>query len=170
MAYRNWKKNTGEMPVYGDKRVWIKRKNGNTERFTANGFVWSMDMGARTITHWDYETPRDEIDLSNNTTPFGLLTKKEQNHLRNWEGELEYYSGGERWIELPDPSWSSTSVYRTVSPPKREGKFVVWDGDGDAIGANDLTYAKAQRQTYGGTIYRITRNEDGSDPQIELVE
>ena len=109
------------------------------------------------------------IDLSNNRIPFGLLTEEEQYHLRNWKGEVECFSEPKMWSLAPAPTWHFAIVYRTVSPPKREERFVVWDGDGDAVGANNLVYANVHKRGCGGTIYRITRNEDGSDPQIEEV-
>jgi hypothetical protein len=37
------------------------------------------------------------IDLSDNKVPFGLLSKDEQEHLRNWPHGLIYYEGGGSW-------------------------------------------------------------------------
>ena len=109
------------------------------------------------------------IDLSNNRVPFGLLTKEERDHLRNWKGGIEYHNGSPGWRSC-EPCWLHTSVYRTVSPPKREELFLVWDGQCSIHMYGALTDAKEHTQKYGGTIYRITRNEDGSDPQIAVVE
>ena len=111
------------------------------------------------------------IDLSNNRVPFGLLTKEEKKALKTHTGGwLTYLPNNPVWQPAPHPSWLASTVYRTVSPPKREERFVVWDGDGDICEHHLLEDAQKWMRDYGGTIYHITRNEDGSDPQIEFVE
>ena len=58
MTERNWKKNTGKMPVDGDQMVAVKYRNGTWCNMEAKWFDWDLFEGASCITHWDYEPPR----------------------------------------------------------------------------------------------------------------
>ena len=55
------------------------------------------------------------MDLSDNKTPFGLLTPEEQEHLRNWPHGVQMYRGQIGWIDSGRIAWaySSTNTYRT---------------------------------------------------------
>ena len=109
------------------------------------------------------------IDLSNNRVPFGLLTEEEQEHLKNWEDGIEFWTGS-CWTPVRQCHRATMTPYRTVSPPKRVERFWVWDAEGDSDVFFTLEEAMNELERHGGTIYRITRNDDGSDPQIEVVE
>ena len=60
------------------------------------------------------------MDLSDNKTPFGLLTPEEQEHLRNWPHGVQMYRGQIGWIDSGRIAWaySSTNTYRTKPAPK----------------------------------------------------
>ena len=60
------------------------------------------------------------MDLSDNKTPFGLLTPEEQEHLRNWPHGVQMYRGQIGWIDSDRIAWAyfSTNTYRTKPAPK----------------------------------------------------
>ena len=57
----------------------------------------------------------------------------------------------------------------TEEKPKRLVTWVQWDDDDEALCCEDRHEADHCLKIYGGYIYRIERNEDGSNPTIELV-
>lgn len=114
------------------------------------------------------EEATTDFDPTQNEKPLGLLTKEEQEILRNWPHGVEFYTVYGGWEEVSDPSYLPSTTYRAKLAPER---IVTWHkvyisgkiGPGyatrkavDMRGANRLC------------VYRITRNEDGSDPQIEV--
>lgn len=60
-------------------------------------------------------------------------------------------------------------TYRAKPKPQRLVSWVQWDND-DAVCCETHKEAIQFLMNYGGYIYRIERNEDGSNPTIELVE
>ena len=59
------------------------------------------------------------IDLTKNTTPFGLMAPDAQEALRNHPGPIEVWYSIEGWLQNPDPWWTPSLVYR-VKPQPRE--------------------------------------------------
>jgi len=57
----------------------------------------------------------------------------------------------------------------TEEKPKRLVTWVQWDEDDAPLCCDDLYEANECLKMYGGYIYKIERNEDGSNPTIELV-
>lgn len=57
------------------------------------------------------------MDLTDNKTPFGLLTEEEQEHLRNWPHGVEWY-GYDRWADCASLAWVLSRAYRTKPAPK----------------------------------------------------
>lgn len=110
------------------------------------------------MTDWTPET---------NRIPTGLLTAGERTALKAAKHGWEWISHkGVAYV--PDPAWGDlNAVYRAKpAPPKR---VVAWHnvyaeyvagGDESRRGA-DLSAADDRL-----CVYRIERNEDGSDPQI----
>jgi hypothetical protein len=109
------------------------------------------------MTKWTPET---------NRIPTGLLTAEERAALEAAEHGWEWYSEG-KWKETVVPAWVVDIAYRAKpAPPKR---VVAWHnvyaeyvagGDESRRGA-DLSAADDRL-----CVYRIERNEDGSNPQI----
>ena len=58
----------------------------------------------------------------------------------------------------------------TEENPKRFVAWVQWDEDDDAVCFETRKDADWYLKHFGGYIYRIERDEDGSNPTIELVE
>ena len=64
MTDRNWKKNTGEMPVDGDQMVAVRFRNddpNDTVPRLGLAVVWSWGIynNSCDITHWNYEPPKE---------------------------------------------------------------------------------------------------------------
>ena len=59
---------------------------------------------------------------------------------------------------------------RAKPQPKRLVTWVQWDEDDQPLCCDDLHEANECLKMYGGHIYRIERDPDGSNPTIELVE
>lgn len=106
-----------------------------------------------------------------NRIPWGLLTEDEQAALQacehGWEGYA--YSRG-TWLDTISDTWARTTIYRAKPAPKR---VVTWhnvypdfvDGGYDSKRAAYIhTLCKCI------CVYRIERNEDGSDPTIEVED
>ena len=58
----------------------------------------------------------------------------------------------------------------TEENPKRFVAWVQWDEDDDAVCFETRKDADWYLKHFGGYIYRIERDPDGSNPTIELVE
>lgn len=62
-----------------------------------------------------------DIDLTQITTPFGLLDEETQKALKAHEGEIEYYDVGGHWlVPVCGPDWVVSLTYRAKPEPKRE--------------------------------------------------
>ena len=72
MTDRNWKKNTGKMPVDGDQMVAVKFLNGSSHAPNpARDLYWSLNNEIYSITHWDYAAPRPVEETSTLTAQVG---------------------------------------------------------------------------------------------------
>lgn len=105
-------------------------------------------------------------DLTQITCPFGMLDDDTQNRLRCCKKVEVFDVDG--WYDLPD-FFHPISTYRAKPKPKRLVTWVHWDED-DAVCCETHKEANQCLNNYGGYTYRITRDEDGSNPTIELVE
>ena len=106
-------------------------------------------------------------DLTKITCPFGMLDDDTQQRLKACE-EVESFEGY-GWYYKPYPRFSPYRVYRAKPQPKRLVSWLHWDED-DAVCCESLKEANQYLNNYGGYTYRIERDEDGSNPTIELVE
>ena len=104
-----------------------------------------------------------------NRIPWGLLTEDERAALQACEHGWEWYTSG-KWETCANPAWRSIFTYRAKPAPKR---IVMWLHYDDEFGF-DFTYRKQMADNmlkrHGGNLYRIERNEDGSDPTIEVED
>ena len=105
-------------------------------------------------------------DLTQITCPFGMLDDDTQERLMDCD-ETEFWNDG-RWNETTGFKFQYLT-YRAKPKPKRVVTWVQWDGS-DAVCCEDLHEADQCLNNYGGYIYRIERDEDGSNPTIELVK
>ena len=104
-----------------------------------------------------------------NRIPWGLLTEDEQAALQaceyGWERRTQ-----EGWKNSDTPHWCNYTIYRAKPAPKR---LVMWLHYDDEFGF-DFTYRKQMADNmlkrHGGNLYRIERNEDGSNPTIEVED
>ena len=106
-------------------------------------------------------------DLTHITCPFGMLDDDTQERLKACEGVESFEWHG--WCDKPYLSFFPYGVYRAKPKPKRVVTWVQWDED-DAVCCEDRHEAYQCLKNYGGYIYRIERDADGSNPTIELVE
>ncbi len=65
----------------------------------------------------------DAPDLTAITSVFGLLDKATKDALRKHGGPYERYENG-KWIQLVDPGWHLSSVYRVRPAPKAECRSI----------------------------------------------
>lgn len=102
-----------------------------------------------------------------NRIPFGLLTDDEKAALRACKHGWEFWDGT-HWKDKVGNILCPSCIYRAKPAPRR---IVTWhnvypdfvDGGYDSKRAAYIhTLCKCI------CVYRITRNEDGSDPQIEV--
>jgi len=108
-------------------------------------------------------------DLTQITCPFGMLDDDTQERLKACD-EVEFFrSNGWYHIGANEMSFTLFYTYRAKPKPKRLVSWVQWDDTWGSFAAETLGEAKEVQRNDGGYIYRISRNEDGSDPQIELV-
>lgn len=107
-------------------------------------------------------------DLTKITCPFGMLDDDTRERLKECD-EIEFFDGC-AWHTLAMRIVHPHSVYRAKTKPKRFVKWVQWDEDDEAVCMEERHEADELLDTYGGYIYRIERDEDGSNPTIELVE
>ena len=106
-------------------------------------------------------------DLTQITCPFGMLDDDTQERLKACD-ETEFWNDG-RWNETTGFKFQYLT-YRAKPQPKRFVAWVPWDADDDAVCCETRKDAVWYLKNYGGYIYRIERDEDGSNPTIELVE
>ena len=108
-------------------------------------------------------------DLTQITCPFGMLDDDTQERLRACD-EVEFFrSNGWYHIGANEMSFTLFYTYRAKPQPKRLVTWVHWDED-DAVCCETHKEANQCLNNYGGYTYRIERDEDGSNPTIELVE
>ena len=106
-------------------------------------------------------------DLTKITCPFGMLNDDTQERLRACD-DVEVWDG-QQWVNNEASAWYCYYTYRAKPKPKRLVTWVHWDED-DAVCCETRKEANQCLNNYGGYIYRIERDEDGSNPTIELVE
>ena len=112
-------------------------------------------------------------DLLNNTTPFGLLSPDVQDRMKAWEHGWEFWQGKNvGWIVFK-PNWVSERVYRCLPAPVEPKRITTWHN----VYKNSLSFGRRTRdevEEYAGSgrtaVYRIERNEDGSNPEIFVEE
>ena len=105
-------------------------------------------------------------DLTQITCPFGMLDDDTQERLRAC-GETQYFTT--RWQDRGTPIvWDVYLTYR--AKPQRLAMWLQWDEDNEGLFCEDRREAERCLKMYGGYIYRVERDEDGSNPTIELVE
>ena len=107
-------------------------------------------------------------DLTQITCPFGMLADATKERLKACE-EVELF-GGYGWYDKPYPSFFPYAVYRAKPKPQRLVTWVQWDDLDEPLCCEDRHEANQYLNNYGGYIYRIERDGDGSNPTIELVE
>ena len=109
-------------------------------------------------------------DLIENRIPFGLLDKETQERMRAWEHGRKYWIIGNcRWYDCTDDNYNlfRSLVYRAKPAPEREESFVNVYSNG-IIFCHDF-----RNQNFGNRIlnrWKITYDEDGSNPTIEVIE
>ena len=108
-------------------------------------------------------------DLTQIACPFGMLDDDTQERLKAC-GRVEFYSISGEWIYLQKPTWESNITYRAKPQPKRVVTWFQWDDTWGVFDTETLGEAKRVQKGHGGYIYKIERDEDGSNPTIELVE
>lgn len=111
-------------------------------------------------------------DLTQITCPFGMLDDDTQRKLDNHAaagGEVEIWRDY-GWSLCKYINWDEYLTYRAKPKPKRLVTWLQWDDDDEALCCEDRHEADHCLKLYGGYIYRIERDEDGSNPAIELVE
>ena len=106
-------------------------------------------------------------DLTQITCPFGMLDDDTQERLKACDS-VEFYSYIGGWSSPVSPSFACYVTYRAKPKPKRVVTWVQWD-ESNALCGEDRHEADRHLKMYGGYIYRIERDEDGSNPTIELV-
>lgn len=101
-------------------------------------------------------------DLTKITCPFGMLDDDTQQRLMDCE---------DRWLGINiTVLWRDNITYRAKPKPKRVVTWVQWDSTWGAFEAETLDEAKRVQEDHGGYIYRIERDDDGSNPTIKLVD
>ena len=105
-------------------------------------------------------------DLTKITCPFGMLDDDTQERLMDCD-ETQYFMAS--WLDRKIPVlWCDNVTYRAKPKPQRLVTWVHWDED-DAVCCETHKEANQCLNNYGGYTYRIERDEDGSNPTIELV-
>lgn len=98
-------------------------------------------------------------DLTQITTPFGLLDEETQQALRDWPHGLEVFCPSSEWRDAGCEHFFNDIAYRAKPAPER----VVWYTSTDAKGFASRTFVPS-------VTFRISCNPDGTDPQIQRVE
>ena len=111
-------------------------------------------------------------DLIENRIPFGLLDKETQERMRAWEhGRKHWIIGDCSWYDCTDNNNLYRSlVYRAKPAPERREHFVnVYE-----TYTSSHATLECARKYYGiETLlnrWKITYDEDGSNPIIEVIE
>ena len=111
-------------------------------------------------------------DLTKITCPFGMLDDDTQRKLDDHAdagGVVEIWRD-HGWSVCKYINWDEYLTYRAKPKPQRLVTWMQWDDEWGSFAAETLGEAKELQSKDGGYIYRIERDEDGSNPTIELVE
>jgi hypothetical protein len=97
--------------------------------FNGDGFPWMYELGAgwwsdtgQRLSEKSRETQdliaewTDAVDLTNITTPFGLLPKETQDALKAHGGPYQIW-GGNDWLDGSPYWWAGTTTYRVKPQP-----------------------------------------------------
>jgi hypothetical protein len=116
-------------------------------------------------------------DLTQITCPYGMLdddTKERFEVYKKSGGTIEIWTSCNLWenehLNPLNRSFQDWRVYRAKPKPKRLVSLVQWDDADLPLCCVDYEEAAQCIRDYGGYIYRIERDEDGSNPTIELVK
>lgn len=120
-------------------------------------------LAGRDIIHVREVLPEAPLDLTKNTTPFGLLDEATQAALKAHGGPYEFWQLGRVWDHCSEPAWCYDIVYRVApsaapaKPAPREvaAWAVVRDGivDEAFVYRSDASRDQCQR---GGTVVKLT--------------
>lgn len=111
-------------------------------------------------------------DLTQITCPFGMLDDDTQRRLDDHVdagGAIEGWRDC-GWSLCGNGIWDKYITYRAKPQPKRVVTWVQYDNGNVGLHCESYDEASYCLESYGGYIYRIERDEDGSNPTIELVE
>ena len=108
-------------------------------------------------------------DLTQITCPFGLLDEDTQQRLKACD-EVEFFTPTVWCTQSSSWNWLEEYTYRAKPKPKRLVTWLQWDNGLGLVQCKTLERAEGVQKGFGGYIYRIERDEDGSNPTIELVE
>lgn len=110
------------------------------------------------------------FDPTTNRIPWGLLTEEEREVLEGWPWGWEGSPPNvPHWLDIGSPKFMPEVVYRGKPDPERVETWV----DAGPIYANtwnDKQSAINYAQDDSLALFRLTYNEDGSDPQVEVVK
>ena len=102
----------------GGRTEWLDGTDYDGDRWSMDNPMWHLISRA---------TPT--VDLTTITTPFGLLDETTQKALREYDGDVELWFGGE-WDDLENPSFGQSYTYRAKpTPPVKTFKAQVWIDD-----------------------------------------
>lgn len=93
------------------------------------------------------------IDLTKNTTPFGLLDIKTQQDFVNAEanGEvIQYWNSQTGWLDCPPhgPAWAKVCVYRVKPRPELVKKYLNKTDSGDWHVENNMWPFSTHKLTF----------------------
>ena len=111
-------------------------------------------------------------DLTQITCPFGMLDDDTQERFEDYAifFDVEVFLNGIWHEDDPYEPRNFGYTYRAKPKPKRVTTWLQWDEDDAPLCCDDIHEANECLKNYGGYIYKIERDEDGSNPTIELVE
>ena len=125
-------------PTIEDAKVAIERSLTDLDADISDPYQHGMASGMnRALVTLDYLAPTPGPDLTQNTTPFGLLPKETREALRALpNGAVEIWVAAGEWGLVKDPIWLAQEVYRQNpdwTPDPLTKPAVPWDVLADEI-------------------------------------
>ena len=116
---------------------------------------------------------QDNIDLTENRIPFGLLEPDVQKRMQVWEHGWECCAlgDGNYWLTIKYPHWDDSSVYRAKPAPVEPERVTVWVNIYPSwLNSHDSPEESDHHALHGRlALWRITYDKDtGLNPVIEV--
>ena len=113
----------------------------------------------------------DDKSLTENCVPWLFLSAETQEAMKSAKHGWTYWTG-RQWMDARSPLWWSNTIYRAKPSPETRERFINLYGElgPDQSVHETISEAEGFNAHQPRTIWRITFEDGGDNPTMELVQ